>query len=217
MYAGHGPIIGSRGRADPDPRKGEAPLARKKREPGITQIFGSESISKTDPRVRLLGDVDELVAVLGLARSHVEHPGIDRVVRRIQTILLALGAEIADPKSRHGVIVTAEDAEMLYREADKLIKALPPLRNFVIPGGNPGATTLHLARAVCRRAERSAHGLDASQPLPRPVLDFLNGLSNLLFYMARWESHAAGEGDDPWLNPTPLGEGELDVNSEGER
>lgn len=194
-------------------RSGTLALPKRKKEPGSTQLFGSQDVSKTDLRVQLLGDVDELISAIGVARSHLEAEAANPVLKRIQAILLAVGANVADPKSRHRVAVSAGDADLMEAATESLRQALPPLRNFIIPGGNKGATTLHFARSVCRRAERSALGLNVLEPLPIPLLDFLNRLSTYLFHLARWQTLRSGEGEDLWTEAEGLKPGDLDVGN----
>jgi len=186
-------------------------LRKSGQDPASTELFGAQAVSKTDVRVNLLGDVDELVSAIGLARSRMDHGGAELVLRRVQTVVLALGALIGDPDSRQHVAVTAADVQEVSDETKRLAEALPPLRKFIIPGGNEGAAALHLARSICRRAERTALALHSGRALPEAALELLNGLSTFLFYLARWQTHAAGERDDIWSDPKPLRPGELDI------
>ena len=185
---------------------------RRDSDPGSTQLFGSLDVRKTDARIDLLGSVDELVSALGGARSNVDDPGTDRILGLIQSRLLATGAAIADPDSRHGVGLTAQDATALEQATDALSRSLPKLTNFILPGGDAGASAIHLARSVCRRAERSAHTLSTMENVPKPILDFLNRLSTYLFHLGRRQTARSGETDVVWTKSEPLTAGDLDLD-----
>ncbi|MDP6184561.1 MAG: cob(I)yrinic acid a,c-diamide adenosyltransferase [Gammaproteobacteria bacterium] len=180
-------------------------------DPGSTQLFGSRDARKTDARVDVLGNVDELVSALGLARSNVDDRSTDKILRLIQSRLLAIGAAVAEPDLRQIVGVAVQDVDVLEQATDALVVSLPKLTYFILPGGNPGATALHLARSVCRRAERSAHVLSVIEEVPKPILGFLNRLSTYLFHLARWQSIEAGDSDDVWRPSEPLTGEDLDL------
>ena len=186
---------------------------RRDSDPGSTQLFGSRDIRKTDARVELLGNVDELVSALGVARSNLDDPGTDRILALIQARLLATGAAIADPDSRHGVGLTSQDADALGQATEALSRSLPKLTNFILPGGNAGAAAIHLARSICRRAERSAHTLGTMERVPKPILDFLNRLSTYLFHLARRQTARSGETDVVWSKSEPLTAEDLEPDS----
>ena len=185
---------------------------RRDSDPGSTQLFGSRDVRKTDARVDLLGGVDELVSALGVARSNINDPSTDRILSLIQSRLLATGAAIADPDSRHGVGLTARDAAALEQATDALSRSLPKLTNFILPGGDAGAAAIHLARSVCRRAERSAHTLSTLEHIPKPILDFLNRLSTYLFHLGRRQTARSGETDVVWTKSEPLTAEDLDLD-----
>ena len=185
---------------------------RRDSDPGSTQLFGSRDVRKTDARVDLLGNVDELVSALGVARSNVNDPSTDRILSLIQSRLLATGAAIADPDSRHGMGLTAQDAAALEQATDALSRSLPKLTNFILPGGDAAAAAIHLARSVCRRAERSAHTLSAMEDVPKPILDFLNRLSTYLFHLGRRQTARSGENDVVWTKSEPLTAEDLDLD-----
>jgi cob(I)alamin adenosyltransferase len=170
---------------------------------GDTGLFDGTRVSKADQRVDAYGEVDELNAWLGLARASA---GADRSVGealvRIQSDLFALGAMLADP--RHRIASRVEKARIdperiaeLEREIDELEASLPALRRFILAGGSPAGAALHVARTVCRRAERRAVGLgvDAVDPV---VVTYLNRLSDLLFVMARATNARAGATEIEW-------------------
>jgi cob(I)alamin adenosyltransferase len=168
---------------------------------GATRLASGESVSKASPRVAAYGDVDELNAVIGLARLAVD-AALDVRLGRIQNELFDLGADLATPEKAAGApealrIVAAQVAR-LEAEIDALNAELAPLNSFVLPGGTPAAAHLHHARTVCRRAERSAVALVAdiaakgSDAAHAEALRYLNRLSDLLFVMARVANAPAG-------------------------
>jgi cob(I)alamin adenosyltransferase len=169
---------------------------------GDTAFFDGSRVSKADPRVEAYGHVDELNAVLGLARAAGVDTGLDAWLNRLQRDLFALGAQLADPRSRIAPRVTKatlgpDDTARLERWIDDAEAEMPALRRFVLPGGTPAAAALHLARTVCRRAERHIVGLgpDAVDP---DLLAYVNRLSDLLFVLARLANARAGAPDQEW-------------------
>ncbi|HUK35366.1 MAG TPA: cob(I)yrinic acid a,c-diamide adenosyltransferase [Vicinamibacterales bacterium] len=168
---------------------------------GETSLFGGLRVSKRDPRVAAYGDVDELHAHLGVARASASDAHIDAELLQLQRDLFALGAQLADPAEKIGSHVTKAvlgDADVLRLEQliDRLEADLPPLRHFILAGGSACGAALHVARAVCRRAER---GMVALEPAVDPVLlKYINRLSDLLFVLARAANHRAGAAEMPW-------------------
>jgi cob(I)alamin adenosyltransferase len=171
---------------------------------GETALFGGRRVRKDDLRVAAYGAVDELNALLGVARA-AQPPGtIDPVVERLQHYLFDLGSELAAPPDAgkaagtHASHVQPVWVETLEREIDRLEDTLPPLRAFILPGGTPAAAALHHARAAARRAERDIVRLASQEPVNPELLKFMNRLSDLLFVLARAANHAAGVGDVQW-------------------
>ena len=169
---------------------------------GETSLFDNSRVSKADARVDAYGEVDELNACLGAARAADPDSDLASTIEVIQRELFAVGARLADPSTRSSARVTKAavgDAEVARLEAtiDRLESALPPLRRFILPGGAPAGALLHLARTVCRRAERRvvALGADAVEPA---VVVYLNRLSDLLFVMARAANQRAGVAETEW-------------------
>jgi cob(I)alamin adenosyltransferase len=173
---------------------------------GETGLFDGTRVPKSDPRVATYGDVDELNAWLGLARAAIEDRELVEMLERIQRDLFAIGARLADPAHRIAERVTkaavsADDIARLEQWIDALEAPLAPLRRFVLAGGARGGATLHVARTVCRRAERAmvaleqSGGRDAFEP---ELLTYVNRLSDLLFVMARAANHRAGIADLEW-------------------
>ena len=168
---------------------------------GQTSLFGGMRVSKSDPRVAAYGDVDELNAHLGLARINSNDAEIAAELLQLQRDLFALGAQLADPHEHIAARVSKailQDADVARLEQliDKLDAGLPPLRHFILAGGDRCGAVLHVARAVCRRAER---GMVALDPAVDPVLlKYINRLSDLLFVLARTANRRAGVEDVPW-------------------
>jgi cob(I)alamin adenosyltransferase len=156
---------------------------------GETSLFDNTRVRKSDARVDAYGEVDELNACLGTVRAAGLDTDIAAAIEQIQKDLFALGARLADPSARIAervtkAAVTEADIERLEGLIDRLEIELPPLRSFILPGGSPSGAALHLARTVCRRAERRVVALGVGQDEPVVVI-YLNRLSDLLFVMAR--------------------------------
>jgi len=169
---------------------------------GETSLFDQTRVSKADPRVDAYGDVDELNACIGAARAVGSDDDISSALGKIQQDLFGVGAMLADPRSRIAARVAkaavgAADIERLEQTIDRLEAAMPPLRRFILPGGSPAGSLLHLARTVCRRAERKVVGL-GTQAVDPNVVVYLNRLSDLLFVMARAVNHRAGVTETEW-------------------
>ncbi len=169
---------------------------------GETSLFDNTRVSKADARVDAYGEVDEVNACLGAARAAGVDADIADALEAIQKDLFALGARLADPSARIAArvtkaAITEPDIERLEQTIDRLESELPPLRKFILPGGSPAGSLLHLARTVCRRAERRviALGPDATEPI---VIVYLNRLSDLLFVMARAVNHRAKAPEIEW-------------------
>jgi cob(I)alamin adenosyltransferase len=171
---------------------------------GDTGLFGGGRVPKFHPRVDAYGDIDELNAFIGLARSIDVLPRIDEVLVPLQRDLFAIGALLATPdreKMReHLQKARLDDTRVaqLERSIDEAEAELEPLRAFVLPGGSPKAAALHVARTVCRRAERKVVELSGSEDLPPVVLVYLNRLSDLLFVLARLAGKRGGAGEVTW-------------------
>jgi len=171
---------------------------------GDTGLFGGGRVPKDHPRVQAYGSVDELNASLGMARAVEPMPRIDEVLVGIQRDLFSLGALLATPDPdkvrEHLEKARIGDAriEDLERAIDDGESELEPLRAFILPGGTLKAATLHLARTICRRAERDVIAMSRSDPLPPVVLMYLNRLSDLLFVLARVATRRAGAAEVTW-------------------
>jgi cob(I)alamin adenosyltransferase len=168
---------------------------------GETSLFDGTRVRKDDPRVDAYGDVDELNAWLGLVRSALGDADLDADLMAIQRDLFAVGAELADPAEKIASRVTKAaltdaDVERLERAIDRSENELDPLRRFILAGGAPAGAELHVARAVCRRAERRIVSLEP--PADAIVLRYVNRLSDLLFVLARVVNKRAGVGEIEW-------------------
>ena len=172
---------------------------------GLTGLLGPGRFAKDDPRIEAYGTVDELNAAVGVARAAVPDPDADARLARVQADLFVVGSALADPDPSGPFhrAVTPEHAAALERAIDELETALDPLRQFILPGGTPAAASIHLARTVCRRAEREVVRLahDPAQSVPPEVIVYLNRLSDFLFVLARAVNRRAGVADVPWTGP----------------
>ena len=171
---------------------------------GETGLFGGGRVPKDDIRVEAYGDVDELNAVIGMARCIELMPRIDDILLPIQRDLFAIGAILATP-DRDKMALHLEKARIddgrigeLERAIDDGEVELEPLRAFILPGGSPKAAALHVARTVCRRAERHVVKLQREVPLPPLAVIYLNRLSDLLFTLARVANRRVGAGEVIW-------------------
>jgi cob(I)alamin adenosyltransferase len=171
---------------------------------GATRLVTGESVSKASPRVSAYGEVDELNAVIGLARQHTRSDArLDPILARVQNDLFDLGADLATPdRGAAGVTalrIVASQVDRLEREIDALNADLAPLTSFILPGGSAASATLHLARTVCRRAERAAVAFAQAEDASthEAALRYLNRLSDLLFVAARF-ANDQGAGDVLW-------------------
>ena len=171
---------------------------------GDTGLFGGGRVAKDDQRVEAYGDVDELNAVLGMARAIEVMPRIDEVLVPVQRDLFAIGALLATPDrdkmAQHleKALIDEERITQLEHLIDDAESELEPLRSFILPGGSPKAAALHVARTVCRRAERRVVTLQRTVEIPSLVVIYLNRLSDLLFTLARLANHRAGAGEVTW-------------------
>jgi cob(I)alamin adenosyltransferase len=169
---------------------------------GETGLFDGTRVLKSDARVGAYGDVDELNAWLGLAAASGLDPALASGLERIQRDLFAVGARLADPAHRIADRVTKtavapDDIARLESWIDELEAELPPLRRFILAGGSPAGAALHVARTVCRRAERAIVGLGPESVEPG-VITYINRLSDLLFVMARAANRREGVEEQEW-------------------
>ena len=173
---------------------------------GQTDLFGGERVGKDALRVSAYGDVDELNATVGVAAAAGADPALQARLQAIQSALFDLGASLATPDAAHrqkaGIEgARGEDVAGLESLIDELEASLSPLKTFILPGGCPAAAAFHVARTVCRRAERAVVRLAAidGESVEESTLRYLNRLSDLLFVMARHENARQGVEDVAWI------------------
>jgi cob(I)alamin adenosyltransferase len=171
---------------------------------GQTALFGGGKVGKNNPRVAAYGDVDELNSTLGVVRATAPTDFFDSLLETIQRDLFSIGGHLAtpDPEKVRKALAKAElsstRVQLFEQVIDEADAELEPLKAFILPGGTPKAAALHVARTVCRRAERQVVALAAAEPVPAEFLVYLNRLSDLLFTLARLANHRAGVGDVTW-------------------
>jgi len=171
---------------------------------GDTGLFGGGRVPKDNARVDTYGDVDELNACIGMARAVQPMPRIDEILVPIQRDLFGIGALLATPNPEkmkeqlQKARIDDERVQQLERAIDAAEKELEPLRAFVIPGGTPKSAALHLARTVCRRAERKVVTLRRDADVPQVIVIYLNRLADLLFVLARLANRIGGAGEVTW-------------------
>lgn len=171
---------------------------------GETGLFGGGRVPKHHPRVSAYGDVDELNSALGVVRATAPVAFQDELLQSIQRDLFSLGGHLATPhpekvrKALEKAELSPERITAFEQAIDQADHELPPLRAFILPAGTPKAAALHLARTVCRRAERSVVALAEAEEVPALFLAYLNRLSDLLFTLARLANHREGTGDVTW-------------------
>jgi cob(I)alamin adenosyltransferase len=170
---------------------------------GETGLVDGSRVGKDSLRVECYGDVDELNACLGVVRSQHEDESLDGLLAQVQRDLFALGAQLADPQARVAerkpkAAVTPAHVKQLEDAIDARQAHLPALTAFILPGGSPAGALLHLARTVCRRAERRVVALARHEPVDPLVVTYLNRLSDLLFVLARDANRTAGVPEDTW-------------------
>lgn len=168
---------------------------------GTTGLYGGGRTTKDAIRVEAFGTVDELNSALGLAATTCEQAELSRIIAVLQPRLFDLGADLCTPLDAHApkeVRITPRHVEELENLIDEVAGKLEPLKTFVLPGGCELAARLHLARTVCRRAERLIVALAHNEPVGEGVVPYINRVSDLLFAMARRANQLAGVDDVPW-------------------
>lgn len=169
---------------------------------GQTGLFGGSRVPKDDARVEAYGTVDETNAAIGVASTQCAVPLVRRILDEVQSDLFTLGAELASVpghEARLGIaLLSDDDVTKLERAIDEADEPLPPLRNFILPGGPPDVVALHFARTVARRAERRVLTLAQREPVRPTLLVYLNRLADLLFVLARRAHHENGGNEQAW-------------------
>ncbi len=172
---------------------------------GTTGLFGGERVAKSHPRIEAYGTVDETNSVLGVVLAALEGaPEAGQaaaVLGRVQHELFVLGADLATAVEAKPFVprIEAGMIEALERDIDRFEGGVPPLKHFILPGGHPAAAQLHLARTVCRRAERLTVEAALHEAFNEHALIYLNRLSDLLFVLARWVNHRLGTPEVAWI------------------
>jgi cob(I)alamin adenosyltransferase len=180
-----------------------AKIYTRKGDDGTTGLLDGTRVPKDHIRVEAYGDVDELSAALGVARAFLEDKEIAASLLEIQKDLLAMGAQLADPKYgtrkvKSKTVLGPDKVEAFERTIDRYEDELPPLKGFILRSGTRGAAFLHLACTVCRRAERRIVLLSRQVSVPPIVVTYINRLSDLLFVLARVENLRGGEEQIDW-------------------
>ncbi|GAB4578075.1 MAG: cob(I)yrinic acid a,c-diamide adenosyltransferase [Anaerolineales bacterium] len=169
---------------------------------GTTALGGGQRVPKDHLRVQAYGTVDELNSHIGAALTHGLSPRLAETLPAIQNELFHLGSDLCfleEDKEKYPIPQIEErHVDKLQDLIDELNEIVGPLQNFILPGGTPGAANLHIARTVCRRAEREVVMLSRTEPVGRYVIPYLNRLSDALFVMARYENHVRGEPEPVW-------------------
>lgn len=170
-------------------------ISTKTGDKGETSLLGGERVRKHDARIEAYGDVDELNAMIGVSLSFAENPAIREVLSQVQHDLFTIGAELASLTSKPLEVeiprITAEHLEFLNKTVETAEGALPEQKSFILPSGTPSASHLHLARTMCRRAERHVAALNNEMnPL---IIKYLNRLSDVIYLFARAENHGKVE------------------------
>jgi cob(I)alamin adenosyltransferase len=166
---------------------------------GETSLGDGSRVSKLDERIAAFGTVDELNAALGVTLAGDCPESLRDVLIRVQNELFDLGADLSVPLGHEGRLrVSQAQVDALERDCDRFNEGLPELRSFVLPGGSPGAAALHVARTICRRAEREALAASRAHDLNPIALTYLNRLSDLLFILARSVNAAEGREEPLW-------------------
>jgi cob(I)alamin adenosyltransferase len=170
---------------------------------GTTGLVGGSRIAKDSVRITAIGEVDELNAVFGVARVAADGTMLAEPIAKIQNLLFEVGAELATPADSKfkNEGINESFVHFLEKSIDDQNESLPELRNFILPGGSELASRLHLARCVCRRAERSVLTLHNQEPIRDVTLMFLNRLSDWIFVAARTANRFKGVEDIKWSHP----------------
>ena len=207
----------SRHALGPKPKRGGMRITKvytKTGDKGTTRLVDGTTMSKDCARVEAYGCVDELNSCIGFSRSLLRDQAVegspilklDVGMERIQNDLFVMGGQLATPpRARWEGMVTlvAEDVARLENELDQMNEALKPLQEFILPHGSALVSSLHIARTVCRRAERRAVTLSGEEDVQEHVLIYLNRLSDFLFVGARWATHIRGEAEAYWRRTSP--------------
>ncbi len=170
---------------------------------GTTSLIGGTKVSKSHLRIEAYGTVDELNSYTGLCRDIFDDSKSQQTLKEIQDRLFTIGSSLAcDPEKESKMQIPdlkEQDVQLLEKEIDSMNEVLPEMRNFILPGGHPTVSHLHIARCVCRRAERSTVRLkEVGSPVETIVIQYLNRLSDYLFVLSRYAAYKLGAQEIPW-------------------
>ena len=174
----------------------------KKGDKGSTSLIGGVKVSKNNERIHAYGTVDELNSFLGVVRDAYKEPVAQEVLNKIQNNLFTVGSHLAAHPEKNKMKlpdISEEDIVLLEEEIDRMNEILPELTNFILPGGNLASSYCHVARCVCRRAERLTVGLGEHEQVEPLMIKYLNRLSDYLFVLARKISFDAGAEEIKWM------------------
>ncbi len=177
-----------------------AKLYTKTGDDGSTGLVGGARVSKDSLRIEAIGEVDELNAMMGLCRNQNWGIGIGAILNDLQRELFVLGADLSTPSNKKYPVerVSAEMVNSLEKLVDEYSEKATPLENFILPGGTDAAASLHMARAICRRTERTVAALKKKEDIGEFVLPYLNRMSDLLFVLARHENEKHSVAEEKW-------------------
>lgn len=177
-----------------------AKLYTKTGDDGSTGLVGGARVGKDSLRIEAIGEVDELNAMVGLCRNHNWGTGIGTTLNDLQRELFVLGADLSTPADKKCPVerVSAEMVNSLEKLVDEYSEKVTPLENFILPGGTDAAASLHMARAICRRSERTVAALQKKEEIGEFVLPYLNRMSDLLFALARFENEKHSVAEEKW-------------------
>lgn len=170
---------------------------------GTTSLIGGTKVPKSHLRIESYGTVDELNSYLGLCRDHLENESTRALLREIQDRLFTIGSALAcDPEKEPGLKIPdlkESDVSLLEKDMDRMNEAMPPMKHFILPGGHPAVSHLHVARCICRRAERSCVRLRMEDmEVEDIIIKYLNRLSDHLFVLSRYISYELKVEEIPW-------------------
>lgn len=167
---------------------------------GETSLYGQKRVPKDDPRVKAYGTIDELNSILGVVAAGTESKALTDSLGRVQRLLFVAGGDASCEPGAGAKIprITAADTRLLEEMTNALLAKLPSLSNFILPGGSSAGAMLHVARAVCRRAEREILAASRSYAMNPELLPFFNRLSSYLFNLSRWENRREGKKEEIW-------------------
>lgn len=167
---------------------------------GMTSLYGGVRLPKNHVRIEAYGTIDELNAWIGLVRDHMDQDHIP-ILQQIQDRLFTLGAHLASSPDKEMPVpdILPEDYTSLENEMDLMTLQLSPLKHFILPGGHAYISEIHLARTVCRRAERRVMALHQLEPVDPVILIYLNRLSDYLFVLSRWKAKQLGIEEIKWM------------------